>query len=59
MDVSRFANTTGFEPPVTVPEAIARTLRWGLAHPEGLGECPDFEGRLKAWEHISKHCLIL
>lgn len=52
MDVSRFANTTGFEPPVTVPEAIARTLRWGLAHPEGLGECPDFEGRLKAWRNF-------
>lgn len=50
MDVSRFAQATGFEAPVPLQAAIQRTLTWGLSHPDKLGDVPHFEARQKAWK---------
>lgn len=50
MDVSRFPQATGFQAPVDLETAVKRTLDWGLAHTDSLGDRPDFEARLKAWK---------
>ena len=49
-DCSLFIKETAFSSPVGLEEGIAKTLAWGLAHPDALGPRPDYaaERRLVA-----------
>lgn len=45
VDSGRFARETEFVAPVTVEQAVARTLDWARAHPDALGPRPDYAAR--------------
>lgn len=53
LDTQKFRQVTGFVEPVSLQQAIATTLEWGLAHPDVLGEPADYQAqaqKLKAYQ---------
>ena len=45
----RLRAETGFTDPVSLEQAVERTLAWAADHREALGEAPDYEAREAAW----------
>jgi hypothetical protein len=45
-----FRQDTGFCDPIALDQGIQETLKWALAHPDVLGERPDYERELRTLE---------
>ncbi len=52
VDCTRYVRETDFAAPVSLEQRLRETLEWAMAHPESLGDRPDYEAEenlLKAY----------